>query len=186
MFIFRQSIILARGPREPSSAAPIFHDSIIDISSQFHKMATTRSLWKPSQNSVWSYRFPSWSGIRRISQLPPSPTPSFPVLDTCPPPTCACGATPAGLDIDQERSLSGTVAPYAQHVIINTGKFDWKSRIEDEEGPNLARELKALLGPKGRFHDVGRRCHLLNAACSSYFTFESILINMESSQITTS
>jgi len=46
------------------------------------------------------------------------------------------------------------MTPYAQHIVIGTGKSDWKSRIEDEEGYNLAQELKALLGPKGRFHDV--------------------------------
>ncbi len=49
------------------------------------------------------------------------------------------------------------MAPYAKHVVISTGKSDWKSKIEDEEGPNLARKLKALLGPKGRFHDVCKR-----------------------------
>ena len=54
------------------------------------------------------------------------------------------------------------MVPYAQHVVINTGKTEWKSRIEDEEGPNLARELKALLGPKGPFHDVGKRSKTQN------------------------
>ena len=49
------------------------------------------------------------------------------------------------------------MAPYSQHIVISTGKLDWKSKIEDEEGLNLARDLKTLLGPKGRFHDVCRK-----------------------------
>ncbi len=48
--------------------------------------------------------------------------------------------------------------PYAQHVVIRTGKNDWSSKIEDEPdmvgGVNFARELKQLVGRGGRFHDV--------------------------------
>lgn len=48
--------------------------------------------------------------------------------------------------------------PYAQHVVIRTGKNDWSSKIEDEPdmvgGVNFARELKALVGRGGKFHDV--------------------------------
>ncbi len=56
--------------------------------------------------------------------------------------------------------------PYAQHVVISTGRDDWSSRIEDEPstlglrvrgglgGGNLARTLKGLVGKGGRFHDV--------------------------------
>ena len=65
---------------------------------------------------------------------------------------------PSGLDIDHEKPLSGTMPPYAQHVVIRTGKNDWSSKIEDEPdmvgGVNFARELKALVGRGGRFHDV--------------------------------
>ena len=117
-------------------------------------MATTRSLWMPSWSAIHVPRLLPQQIIRRNSQLSPSQTRPFPVVETCPPPTCACRATPAGLDIDRDRPLSGTMAPYAQHVVISTGETDWKSRIEDEDGPNLARKLKALLGPKGSFHDV--------------------------------
>ena len=39
--------------------------------------------------------------------------------------------------------------------MVHTGRVDWAKRIEDDvETPNIARELKALLGPKGPFYDV--------------------------------
>ena len=52
--------------------------------------------------------------------------------------------------------------PYAQHVVIRTGRDDWSSRIEDEPatlgaetgGGNFARALKGLVGRGGKFHDV--------------------------------
>ena len=61
---------------------------------------------------------------------------------------------PSGLDIDHEKPLSGTMPPYAQHVVIRTGRNDWSSKIEDEPGVNFARELKMLVGRSGKFHDV--------------------------------
>ena len=55
--------------------------------------------------------------------------------------------------------------PYAQHVVIRTGRNDWSSKIEDEPdmvggdigGVNFARGLKGLVGRGGKFHDVGIR-----------------------------
>lgn len=67
---------------------------------------------------------------------------------------------PAGLDIDYKREMNGTMPPYAQHVVINTGRKDWGSRIEEEEesvegsGVNLARRLKGLVGRGGDYFDV--------------------------------
>ena len=100
--------------------------------------------------------------IRRVSSAattriqPASPT--FPVVSTCPSPTCACTATPAGLDIERKRDLNGSMAPYAQHVVISTGKSDWTSRIEDDgQGTSwgdLGRQLKAMLGRGGKYSDV--------------------------------
>ena len=56
--------------------------------------------------------------------------------------------------------------PYAQHVVIRTGKKDWSSKIEDEPdrvgGVNFARELKRLVGRGGRWHDVGICAMLLD------------------------
>lgn len=62
---------------------------------------------------------------------------------------------PEGLKIDYQRQMSGTMPPYAQHVVIRTGRDDWSSRIEDTPGgSNLARRLKALVGKGGKYHDV--------------------------------
>jgi hypothetical protein len=47
------------------------------------------------------------------------------------------------------------MAPYAEQVLICTGQSDWKSRIEDEnDGDNLAADLKELLGRGGIYSDV--------------------------------
>lgn len=79
---------------------------------------------------------------------------------------------PEGLDIDHKKPLTGTVPRYARHVVIRTGRDDWSSRIEDEEssvqalqgseqeegpgktGVNFAKAVKALVGPRGKYHDV--------------------------------
>lgn len=71
---------------------------------------------------------------------------------------------PEGLDIDHKKQLNGTMPPYAQHVVIRTGRADWSSRIEDEVatlgegigGGNLAKSLKALVGRGGKYHDVSK------------------------------
>lgn len=67
---------------------------------------------------------------------------------------------PSGLDIDHERTLNGTMPPYAQHVVVRTGRDDWGSKIEDEEesvegaGINFAKSLRGLVGRGGRLFDV--------------------------------
>ena len=95
-----------------------------------------------------------------------SPFP-FPVITTCPEPTCPCSteAVPGDLKIDTTRPLTNTVPPYTQHVLISTGQSDWKSKIEDEIGTWLTtagegaaswgrfiHDLKHALGPKGAYH----------------------------------
>ena len=70
---------------------------------------------------------------------------------------------PEGLGIDYKRQLDGTMPPYAQHVVIRSGRSDWSSRIENDKhtlgpgfgGGNLARSLKDLVGRGGKYHDVG-------------------------------
>lgn len=49
-----------------------------------------------------------------------------------------------------------TMAAYKQHVIVRTGKDDWTSRIEDEEGDAGAfvRGLKGVSGKGGKAFDV--------------------------------
>lgn len=50
--------------------------------------------------------------------------------------------------------------PYAQHVVVMTGRDDWGSKIEEEDegvegtGVNFARSLKGLVGRGGEFHNV--------------------------------
>jgi len=62
---------------------------------------------------------------------------------------------PEGFPIDHIKPLNGTMAAYAEQVIICTGRDDWESRIEDENGgDNMAARIKKLVGPKGEFHDV--------------------------------
>lgn len=84
--------------------------------------------------------------------------PPFPTTPTCPSPTCACAATPElpeGFEIDRKASLNGLISNYAQHVLVCTGKDDWPSRIEEDNGgDNLAADLRELIGPKGKYSDV--------------------------------
>lgn len=58
------------------------------------------------------------------------------------------------------------MAPFAEQVLICTGKRDWKSRIEDENGgDNLAADLKELLGRGGIYSDVRLASYpILNAS----------------------
>ena len=84
--------------------------------------------------------------------------PSFPTVQTCPSPTCTCAETPAmpeGLEIDHKKNLNGSMAAYAEQVLICTGKDDWTSRIEEENsGDNLAADIKELIGRGGVYSDV--------------------------------
>lgn len=93
------------------------------------------------------------------------------LLATCPPPTCNCLPTPTGLDIDHKLPLEGTVPPYDGQVLISTGKSDWTSRIEDDKTGALARELKRLLGPKGKYFNVS--IERVRGVCSPYLTSPS-------------
>lgn len=62
---------------------------------------------------------------------------------------------PPGLPIDYKTPLKATLAPFKEQVLICTGKGDWKSRIEEEDGgDNLAADLKELLGKGGKYCDV--------------------------------
>ena len=74
---------------------------------------------------------------------------------------------PSGLDIDYKRALNGTMPPYAQHVVISTGRDDWGRKIEDEdgsveggEGINFARSLRDRLGRGGKWFDVCIRMYI--------------------------
>lgn len=50
------------------------------------------------------------------------------------------------------------MSPYAQHLVIPTGRSDWTSKIEDEKDTavwgKFTADMKTLLGRRGEFHDV--------------------------------
>jgi hypothetical protein len=50
------------------------------------------------------------------------------------------------LRINHTLPLQGTVKPYYKHVLISTGKSDWNSHIEDENGSLAAQLEKAMKG----------------------------------------
>ncbi|KAL7823885.1 Sucrase/ferredoxin-like domain-containing protein [Trichoderma gracile] len=107
---------------------------------------------------------------RRSITSRPRPPP-FPTVSTCPSPTCACAETPAmpdGLEIDHVNPLNGVMAGYAEHVVVCTGKDDWPSRIEDENGgDNLAADLKELFGRGGKYTDPFHHISVINSSFPS-------------------
>ncbi|UPX18360.1 Leucine--tRNA ligase [Ascochyta rabiei] len=84
-----------------------------------------------------------------------SPVHSIPYTESCPAPTCACASTPADLDIDRKTPLLNTMAPYAEQVLICTGKEDWTSKLEDEGGATgeFVKGLKGVIGKGGPAFD---------------------------------
>lgn len=68
-----------------------------------------------------------------------------------------------GFEIDHGTKLNGLMPAYQQHVLVCTGKDDWPSKIEDEDGgENLAADLRGYFGRGGSLSDVsltmGDRC----------------------------
>lgn len=43
---------------------------------------------------------------------------------------------------------------YAEQVLVSTGKSDWTSKIEDDPEGELVRQLRTIIGPKGKYSDV--------------------------------
>ena len=97
---------------------------------------------------------------RAITSLRHPTLPPFPVVESCPDPTCPCSSMPTlNQEIDHKSTLNGTISAHSQHLIISTGRHDWSSRIEDESDNGtswgkVTGDLKSLLGRKGEFHDV--------------------------------
>lgn len=84
----------------------------------------------------------------------PFAPPPLPTIESCPSPTCQCRETPSGLDIEREQGINGSMPTYAEQVLISTGKDDWTSRIEDDEGSVLVQQMKNFLGRNGKYSDV--------------------------------
>lgn len=82
----------------------------------------------------------------------------IPYTQSCPSPTCECASTPPDLDIDRKTPLLNTMAAYSEQVILCTGKPDWHSNIEQDEGATGAfiKGLKSVIGKGGTGFDVGR------------------------------
>lgn len=78
-----------------------------------------------------------------------------PHINECPSPSCECGPQPQ-LEIDRTGNLRGAFVPYKEQVLVCSGRDDWTSRIEDEEGVlgGVVGGLKGGFGRGGEFSDV--------------------------------
>ena len=80
---------------------------------------------------------------------------TIPLISKCPSPTCCHTAMPTGLNIDYQKPIRGAMPLYHRHIVINTGREDWNSRIEEEQaGDNVAKKLKDMLGPGRQYYNV--------------------------------
>ncbi|CAK4034707.1 Hypothetical predicted protein [Lecanosticta acicola] len=96
-------------------------------------------------------------------EIPFTPPP-VPVIESCPVPTCQCRETPAGLDIERESNINGSMAAYGEQVLISTGRDDWKSKIEEEEDAVLVRQLKKFLLRNGKYADPYHNVMITNSS----------------------
>ncbi|OBT50809.1 hypothetical protein VE04_08938 [Pseudogymnoascus sp. 24MN13] len=72
---------------------------------------------------------------------------------------------PEGLEIDHSKPLNGTMAPYAEQLLVCTGQPDWLSRVEEENaGDNLVADVKALVGRGGIYSDPYHNTPLTNSS----------------------
>lgn len=62
--------------------------------------------------------------------------------------------------------LNGSMAAYAEQVLISTGREDWKSKIEEEDEGVLVRQLKSFLGRNGQYSDVSNHDMATSHYCS--------------------
>ncbi|USP80615.1 uncharacterized protein yc1106_07889 [Curvularia clavata] len=89
------------------------------------------------------HAFRSFSTTRARLQSSP-----IPYISSCPSPTCECASAPPDLDIDRKTPLLNTMASYSEQVVFCTGKEDWTSNIEQEEGEtgDFVKGLKGVIG----------------------------------------
>ncbi|PGG99352.1 hypothetical protein AJ79_08546 [Helicocarpus griseus UAMH5409] len=144
--------------------------AVSDCMSTICRRTPRHSKLSPVQPCILSRR--SSSGSSRLSRRINIPPP-FPVTPACPEPTCTCAPTPKmpeGLEIDYARDLNGTMAPYAQQLLISTGQGDWRSRIEEDGVDSgwgmLGRGVKGLVGRGGRFADPYNNIMITNSSFS--------------------
>ena len=114
----------------------------------------------PRPSTAAATRFLSSTSLRsQPARIPLDIPPPFPVTKICPEPSCSCPSTPSmPAPIDFDQPLNGTMAAYAQQLLVCTGQPDWTSRIEedgqDQNWGELVRGLKRLLGRGGKYADV--------------------------------
>lgn len=129
----------------------------------WRSLATRPTRTEPRRARAATRCLSSSSCVSMPRRIPLDIPPPFPVTKTCPEPRCSCPPTPSlpeGLLLDYDHPLSGTMAAYAQQIVICTGQRDWTSRIEND-GENqswgdLVRGLKGLMGRGGPYADVSR------------------------------
>jgi hypothetical protein len=94
--------------------------------------------------------------VRYVSTPQRCPYSSIPTTPHCPSPTCACASAPPDLDIDRTTPLLNTMAAYSQQVILCTGKSDWHSNIEQEDGATgeFVKGMKSVIGKGAAGFDV--------------------------------
>ncbi|KAI2894588.1 hypothetical protein CBS76997_9103 [Aspergillus niger] len=128
------------------------------------------SISRPNRSAATSARLFSCTSLRsNRSRIPLDIPPPFPITKTCPEPSCSCPSTPSmPAPIDYDQPLNGTMAAYAQQLLICTGQRDWTSRIEEDgQGQNwgeLVRGLKSLLGRGGKYADPFNNILVTNAS----------------------
>jgi len=114
----------------------------------------SRSLLQPS-----TYASFHTTTHRSQPRQPPSSssTRTFPTVEECPAPMCECSPVP-DLEIDRKGKLAGVFVPYVEQVLVCTGRDDWASRVEEDEGVDgggeVLRGFKRLFGRGGKFADV--------------------------------
>ncbi|KAL2828292.1 Sucrase/ferredoxin-like-domain-containing protein [Aspergillus cavernicola] len=111
--------------------------------------------------------------LSKPRRIPLDIPPPFPVTKTCSEPRCSCPPTPSmpeGLPLDHDHPLSGTMAAYAQQIVICTGQRDWTSRIEDDgKGQSwgeVVRGVKGLMGRGGLYADPFNNVMITNSSLS--------------------
>lgn len=142
----------SRKPSEHLIISPDFPNAPSFITSRDHTMSVA-FLRLPRARAPCIRAFRSFSTT--VPRFQPA-VQSIPYTESCPSPTCACAPTPSDLDIDRKTPLLNTMAPYTEQVLLCTGKEDWASNLEDDEGAtaDFVKGLKGVIGKGGEAFDV--------------------------------
>lgn len=114
---------------------------------------------RPSWRSLNSIPAAGYASVLNTTRnIHHNPSPPFLTIPECPSTNCQCAPMPTfpdGLEIDHKKPLAGTMASYAEQLLVCTGQRDWTSRVEDENGgENLVADVKELTGRGGMYADV--------------------------------